>query len=224
MNDLQDLIDYLRNETPDINQVAIILRLLEKGGRATKADLVHQLTSYNDPVIFYYESVLAKATEMDLEERDTFTYDAKADNYFLNVSLSDTYLVETAAKLCRARINAWHDEQRDVVASSEEKLVRDRIPEIIARDGRTAITQQVSGEILRQKLLDKLSEEHVELLQDLNLNEISDMMEVLLALGSELGHDEEAVLAAVRQRRQERGGYRDGVYLKKVVSAAPTPK
>lgn len=224
MKDAQNLIAYLRDDLKprQINQATIILHLLENGGRATKTDLIRRLMTANDPVSFYYESVLARATELDLEDHDVFTYDPRTENYFLNVSLNDVYLKETAIKLCRAKISAWHEQQRiQPEEESHEKLVRDNIPAIIQADGRTPVTEHISGDDLRDKLIEKLAEEHIELLADLNLDEITDMIEVLFALGRVVGHDEDAVLAHLRQRRAERGGFAAGVYLKRITTETP---
>lgn len=222
MKDIHQLIDYLRTDlsNDNVNQAAIILRLLEKGGRTTKTDLVRRLTEFDDSVQFYYEGVLNRATDMDVSDQDAFTYDPKTDNYFLNVSLTDTYLVETATKLCRAKVEAWRDEQeqqrQDSALGGGHKLVRDKIPDIITESGRTPITETLSGDDLREKLLEKLNEEHIELLMDFNMDEISDMIEVLLALGATLGQDETAILQHVRNKRDERGGFSEGIYLKGV--------
>ncbi len=226
MKDVQNLIDYLREDLDvrQINQAIIILHLLENGGRATKTDLIRRLMTGNDPVSFYYESVLSRATALDLAEKDVFTYDPKTENYFLNVSLKDVYLKQTAIKLCRAKIDEWHQRQQAIEPEEEshEKLVRDNIPAIIQADGRTPITEQITGEELQEKLIEKLAEEHIELLAEPNLDEISDMMEVLFGLAKMVGgYDEEAVLAHLRQRRAERGGFADGTYLKSITTEIP---
>jgi predicted house-cleaning noncanonical NTP pyrophosphatase (MazG superfamily) len=225
MKDVQSLVDYLRDGLSDgqVHQATIILHLLENGGRATKTDLIRRLMTGNDPVSFYYESVLARATVLDLESFDMFTYDPKTENYFLNVSIKDVYLKQTAIKLARAKIEAWHESQQALTPEEEshEKLVRDNIPAIIQADGRTPVTEQLSGDVLREKLLEKLAEEHLELLADLNLDEISDMIEVLFGLARTLDQDEDTVLAHLRQRRAERGGFTDGTYLKRITREVP---
>ncbi|MEO0565088.1 MAG: nucleoside triphosphate pyrophosphohydrolase [Chloroflexota bacterium] len=220
---LSTLIDYLRNDLKpeSVNQAAIIMYLLEHGGRATKADLIRHLARFNDPITVYYEGVLARATMLDLEDRDVFTYDPKTENYFLNVSLTDTYLTDTALKLCRNHVNNWQDRHTSDEFNSQGKLVRDRIPEIIAASGRTAVTETLDGQELHDALIAKLTEEHVELLQETNMEEIADVIEVLLGLARGLGHDEEAVMDYVRERRAARGAFEDGTYLRRVVENTP---
>ena len=226
ITDLNSLITYLRDtlSPDDVNEAVIILQLLERGGRATKDDLIHRLAKFNDAVYFYYEDVLRPTTDFDLETEDAFTYDEKTENYFLNVSMNDTFLVDQAIRLCRNHINTWR-ERKEATGETEPgntpKLVRDRIPELIETEGRTPIVEHVSGDQLREHLLEKLTEEHLELLRDTNLDEISDLIEVLLGLGHLLGYDEEAVMAAVHEKRATRGGFSQGTYLKKVVVPQP---
>lgn len=220
MKDLSDLITYLKHDLPvdDINQAAIILHMLENGGRTTREALIRELMQYNDTFHFYYQRVLDKTTEMDVNTQDIFTYNRQNDTYFLNISLQDAYLADTATRLCRSHVNHWLDRQTQATAPDERaitpKLVRDRIPEIIAADGRIPDTETVTGDTLREKLMDKLTEEHLELLQDTQLDEIADMVEVLVALAGQLGHDEAALMARVHAKRDERGGFANGVYLR----------
>ena len=74
------------------------------------------------------------------------------------------------------------------------KLVRDRIPEIITADDKTCEIEIVSG-IKKQELLEKkLLEEVNEYLEGKNLEEIADDMEVLFGLANELGYSEEDLI------------------------------
>lgn len=96
------------------------------------------------------------------------------------------------------------------------KLVRDRIPEIIKADGKECETEIVRG-IEKQKLLEKkLLEEVNEYIEDKNLEELADIMEVLFGLANELGYNEEELLKKRRDKLVERGGFKEGIVLKKV--------
>lgn len=215
MKNISALIHYLKNdiEPDNVQQAAVVLHLLQHGGRATRESLIHTLSSYNPSLNFYYEQVLNRLTESDLADQDVFTYEPNSENYFLNVSLKDVYLVEQAIKLCNQHINAWQARQADETQTRGlPKLVRDRIPEIITASGRTPTTEIASGDDLHRYLLDKLTEEHLELLIDPSIEEIADMIEVLLALAKQLGYDEAITLTHTRQKRAERGGF-DGGYI-----------
>ncbi|WP_195263183.1 nucleoside triphosphate pyrophosphohydrolase [Clostridium sp. 1001275B_160808_H3] len=96
------------------------------------------------------------------------------------------------------------------------KLVRDRIPEIIMEDGKTCEIEIVSG-IEKQELLEiKLLEEVNEYLEDRNLEELSDVMEVLFGIANELGYSEDDLIKKRNQKLEERGGFKEGIVLKGV--------
>lgn len=90
------------------------------------------------------------------------------------------------------------------------KLVRDRIPEIIAAEGRECATEIMSeGEYL-DSLLTKLVEEAQEAASappDKRASELADLYEVIDALIHAARLNESDVRALQAQRRQERGGF-----------------
>ncbi|MFA6076191.1 MAG: nucleoside triphosphate pyrophosphohydrolase [Negativicutes bacterium] len=96
----------------------------------------------------------------------------------------------------------------------QNKLVRDRIPELIKNCGRTCITKIVSDRAERQTLLrTKLLEEFEEYCEEPSLEELADIAEVVLALTAELGYDQANLFAAADKKRAERGGFSVGVVL-----------
>ncbi|MDV2686491.1 nucleoside triphosphate pyrophosphohydrolase [Alkalihalophilus lindianensis] len=97
------------------------------------------------------------------------------------------------------------------------KLVRDRIPEIIERSGRGFRTEILDTRSYDQQLREKLKEEMNELLGATSRKEIveemADLLEVVYALGSihDVQPDE---IEQVRMRKQtERGGFSDRIFL-----------
>ena len=93
------------------------------------------------------------------------------------------------------------------------KLVRDRIPEIIEESGRTCKTRILDEDEYLEKLDEKLLEEVAEYLADKSLEEMADVLEVLqtisLARGYSLGE-----LESVRKKKaEERGAFRDRIFL-----------
>ena len=67
----------------------------------------------------------------------------------------------------------------------------------------------------RYKLLEaKLNEEVNEFLEDKNLEELADVMEVLFGLADNLGYSEKELLKARDKKREERGGFKEGIVLK----------
>ena len=59
-------------------------------------------------------------------------------------------------------------------------------------------------------------EEVNEYLEDKNLEELADVMEVLFGLAHNLGYSEEDLLNKRKEKFQERGGFKEGIVLKKV--------
>ena len=94
------------------------------------------------------------------------------------------------------------------------KLVRDKIPEIIKEDGKNCDTIIVSGDEKKQLLRAKLMEEVNEYLEDDNLEELADVMEVLFGLAHELGFSEEDLLKKREEKLKARGGFKEGIVLK----------
>lgn len=82
------------------------------------------------------------------------------------------------------------------------KLVRDKIPEIIKADGRECDTAIILGDEKYKLLEAKLQEEVNEFLEDMNLEELADVMEVLFGLADSLGYSEEELLKARVKKRE----------------------
>ena len=91
------------------------------------------------------------------------------------------------------------------------KLVRDKIPEIITRSGRTPHVVTLDEERYRAALHDKLLEEASELRRAQSTQEVideaADVLEVLTALASSHGVSLDTITAAAHAKRAERGGF-----------------
>ena len=96
------------------------------------------------------------------------------------------------------------------------KLVRDRIPEIIRADGKECEVEVVSGREKYELLEKKLMEEVNEFLEDKNLEELADVMEVLFGLANDMGYSEEDLIKKREDKKAERGGFSDGIVLRNV--------
>lgn len=102
------------------------------------------------------------------------------------------------------------------------KLVRDRIPEIIEAEGRTAKARVLDESELVPALTAKLAEEAEELREagpGDRLGELADIYEVLAALTRTLGFSDEQVQEAARHKRDRRGGFSRRLWLDAVTSA-----
>ncbi len=93
------------------------------------------------------------------------------------------------------------------------KLVRDRIPELIAKSGETPITRILSREEYTACLEAKLDEETAEFHEEKNLEELADILEVVYALCRNLGYDTRDLTAVYEKKHQARGGFENRIFL-----------
>lgn len=100
--------------------------------------------------------------------------------------------------------------------TTHNKLVRDRIPEIIAAEGRDYATQIMEDAEYRQSLLAKLVEEAQEAAEaepDEMMKELADLYEVIDAVLVAFDLDKDAIPALQQKRRDERGGFKERIKL-----------
>ena len=93
------------------------------------------------------------------------------------------------------------------------KLVRDKIPEIIEAKGDSCKTRILSQEEYVVELDRKLNEELAEYQESKSLEELADMLEVMMAITKAKGYDWSTVLALQEQKRKSRGGFDNQVFL-----------
>lgn len=98
------------------------------------------------------------------------------------------------------------------------KLVRDRIPEIIEASGKNCIVETLSEERYLEMLDAKLDEELAEFHKDQNIEELADLMEVLLAAAKARGYSREELEAVRIEKADKRGGFEKKILLKEVSS------
>lgn len=92
------------------------------------------------------------------------------------------------------------------------KLVRDKIPQIIEQTGEIPHTRILGKSEYHALLEAKLDEEVAEFHRDHNLEELADILEVVYALSEVLGGREE-MLRVYEEKHAARGGFQDRVYL-----------
>ena len=93
------------------------------------------------------------------------------------------------------------------------KLVRDKIPDIIRAQGEMAFTRVLEIEEYKKHLDKKLDEEIKEYRTDHNLEELADILEVIYALCKADGHTIEELHALRKNKYDERGGFDDRIFL-----------
>lgn len=115
----------------------------------------------------------------------------------------------------------------DLFGADEEyaeynKIVRDKIPDIIAKRGELAEIVRLQGEALIRALRQKLVEESFEALDAKSGNdlvgELADVSEVIDALCSALKISRSHLNTVQKEKRQKRGGFEKGVMLARTTS------
>ena len=85
------------------------------------------------------------------------------------------------------------------------KLVRDKIPEIMINSGAKPVTKILNDNEYTLHLENKLDEEVKEFHKDKNIEELADILEVVYALCENSGHSKEELFSAYQKKHQERG-------------------
>ena len=93
------------------------------------------------------------------------------------------------------------------------KLVRDKIPEIIAESGGKANIRTLPDEEYLRFLEAKLDEEVAEFHQDKSVEELADILEVVYALAAVQGCTKEELLAVYNEKHEKRGGFKKRLLL-----------
>lgn len=102
------------------------------------------------------------------------------------------------------------------------KLVRDKIPEIIKAKGEEPITRELALDEYKLALENKLKEECQEVLSasgEERIEEIADALEVLKALAKIEGATLEDVIAVADKKNTKRGAFGKRIFLEKVISS-----
>lgn len=103
-----------------------------------------------------------------------------------------------------------------------DKLVRDRIPELIAAEGRQPVVVVLPSAERAQALIAKLGEEAAEVAAadapDVP-EELADVLEVVRALAREAGLSLDDVVALADRKREVRGAFEQGLFLVRVEEA-----
>lgn len=100
------------------------------------------------------------------------------------------------------------------------KLVRDRIPEIIENKGEKPIISILDDMSYKKELEKKLYEEYLEVIEangEERLEELADMLEVLKALIKLEGKNLDDVIAIADNKNIKRGAFEKKIFLEKVI-------
>ena len=100
------------------------------------------------------------------------------------------------------------------------KLVRDKIPEIIKNNGGEPTCRILSDGEFKSELEKKLFEEYNEVLEAQGkdrIEELADMLEILKALAELAGASLKQVIQVAEEKTKKRGAFKEKIYLEKVI-------
>ncbi len=99
---------------------------------------------------------------------------------------------------------------------SYNKLVRDRIPEIIENSGKTAYTHILNNDEYILELDRKLNEECAEYQADKSIEELADILEVMYAIVEARGYSVSELEKIRKEKAEKRGWFKNRIFLEKV--------
>lgn len=97
------------------------------------------------------------------------------------------------------------------------KLVRNRIPELIEASGRTCITEVLPDDAYIRGLDAKLNEELAEYQESKSLEELADLLEVMGAVVKARGYTWEDLTRLRKEKRACHGAFDQRIFLKEVI-------
>ncbi len=97
--------------------------------------------------------------------------------------------------------------------TSHDKLVRDRIPEIIRMSGRRCVTRVLSEAEYLEKLDEKLNEEVREYRESHSIEELADVLEILHAITVARGYTLDELERARMAKAERNGVFAEKIYL-----------
>jgi len=110
----------------------------------------------------------------------------------------------------------WFVERRVEKKMKYNKLIRDRIPEIIVEKGQIPVTHIAEEKEYWEKLKDKLLEEVNEFIKDNNKEELSDILEVIDSICKFKGYDLEKIKKIQEKKKLKRGSFDKRIILDEV--------
>lgn len=97
-----------------------------------------------------------------------------------------------------------------------DKLVRNKIPEVIEENGEIPQTHLVDGEEYSERLIEKLEEEVAEYRESREIDELADILEVVHAIRKDRGMTLEELQDKRSQKAEQRGCFDEGIVLEQV--------
>ena len=102
------------------------------------------------------------------------------------------------------------------------KLVRDKIPNIIEEKGETPVIKVLNENDYKKELEKKLYEEYKEVIEasgDERIEELADMLEVIRALASLENKNLNDIIDIANKKNKKRGAFDEKIFLEKVIES-----
>lgn len=93
------------------------------------------------------------------------------------------------------------------------KLIRDKIPQIIKQDGQVPSLKILTDLEFDQALQAKLREEVAEFIESNQPEELADILEVLYCLANRVGHTPESLEQLRSKKAAQKGGFEERIFL-----------
>lgn len=100
------------------------------------------------------------------------------------------------------------------------KLVRDKIPEIIKSNGEIPVIRTLNNIEYKEELEKKLYEEYQEVLESVEenrLEELADILEIIRALAKLENKSLNDIIDIANKKNEKRGSFEEKIYLEKVL-------
>lgn len=104
------------------------------------------------------------------------------------------------------------------------KLIRDKIPEIIEKDGKQCVVEIMDEQQYLKKLVEKLQEETKEFIFEFDnqnheqaIKELADLEEVILSIVNTIGLDNQGFEKIRLAKKNKNGGFEKRLLLKEVI-------
>ena len=105
---------------------------------------------------------------------------------------------------------------------SYNKLVRDKIPEIIESNGENPVIRILENDECKEELEKKLLEEYNEVIEakesKQRIEELADMLEVIISLAKLENKSLDDIIGIANKKREKRGGFDKKIFLEKVLN------
>ncbi len=102
------------------------------------------------------------------------------------------------------------------------KLVRDKIPNIIEENGETPVIKVLNENDYKKELEKKLYEEYKEVIEasgNERIEELADMLEVIRALASLENKNLNDIIDIADKKNKKRGAFDEKIFLEKVIES-----